>query len=151
MYEYRNYNDGYSLFYLICHLQEHNNLNSRNKETNMKKNYNIIPPLNKKDFVACINKIQDVDRKIEAISDVLRENSPDSIYCPPSLHDQLIEILKKIFREDGKEFSLIEYYVYELKYGEEWREGSIIIDGKSIVLKTPEDLYELLLDEMNQM
>ncbi|WP_373262038.1 hypothetical protein [Hungatella hathewayi] len=63
----------------------------------------------------------------------------------------MIEVLKKIFREDGKEFSLIEYYVYELKYGEEWREDSIIIDGKSIVLKTPEDLYELLLDEMNQM
>ena len=73
----------------------------RNGE-NMKEHYNIIPPLNKKDFVACINKIQDVDRKIEAISDVLRENCPESIYWPPSLHGQLIEVLKKIFRGGWK-------------------------------------------------
>lgn len=117
----------------------------------MKEHYNIIPPLNKKDFVACINKIQDVDRKIETISDVLRENCPESIYWPPSLHGQLIEVLKKIFREDGKEFSFIEYYIYDLKYGKEWCEDSVSIDGKPITLKTPEDLYEALLDEMNRM
>lgn len=117
----------------------------------MKEHYNIIPPLSKKDFVACINKIKDVDKKIEAISDVLRENCPESIYCPPSLYGQLIEVLKKIFREDGKEFSFIEYYIYDLKYGKEWHEDSISIDGKPIILKTPEDLYEALLDEMNRM
>lgn len=115
----------------------------------MKEYYNIIPPLSKKDFVACINSMKDVDQRIDAISDVLRKNCEDSIFFPPSLKNQLIDVLKKIFREDGKEFSLIEYYIFELNYGKEWNVDSLLIDGKSIPLKTPEDLYEALLNEMN--
>lgn len=115
----------------------------------MRETYNIIPPLNKKDFVACINKMKEVERRIEAISDALRENCEDSLYCPPSLENQLIEVMKKIFRDEGKEFSYIEYYIFELNYGEEWCEDSLRINGVSVPLKTPENLYDALLDEMN--
>lgn len=45
----------------------------------------------------------------------------------------------------------ISYYIYELNWGESWKEGMVTDkNGKDIPLKTTKDLYNLLLEEFNE-
>lgn len=107
--------------------------------------------LKKEDFVKCIKDIQSVDERIEEINTVLSKNCDDSIYCPPSLHTALITVLQKIFLDSGHDFSYIDYFIYELDYGKNWHKDSLRINNESIPLKTPEDLYEALLENMRYL
>ena len=44
----------------------------------------------------------------------------------------------------------IDYFCFELDFGKKWKEGVITEkDGTDIILKTPEDLYNLLEKQIN--
>ena len=65
------------------------------------------------------------------------------------LEDALIRELEKEFEDED---SWISYFVYELEYGtKEWAgKCGTMKDGKPICLETPEDLYDLLVDNLRE-
>ena len=59
--------------------------------------------------------------------------------------DNILDIqLIKILKAETDDTDWIEYFIYELDFGEKYEDGSITENGKNIKLKTPEDLWELL-------
>lgn len=58
------------------------------------------------------------------------------------LHNQLIKLLKLAMNDNH--YSWIEYYIYDLEFGEKYTKGSVRVKNKDFELKTPEDLWELL-------
>lgn len=106
-----------------------------------------VYPLTKIQFVKAINDIKEFEEKIDKINAVLEENCEDSIYCPPSVLHTLFDLLQEMF--DDKETDWIGYFIYELNFGQKWEPGMITDNGKDIRLQTPEDLYMLLINNMD--
>ena len=97
-------------------------------------------------FIATINSIQkqiEIDRKN---SSMLQEMFPDdSIYCGYN-NSELFNALNKILKESMKdEYDWIDYFMYELDFGEKYYDGCVLDKDKSIInLSTAENLYEFL-------
>lgn len=62
----------------------------------------------------------------------------------PSLVDDVVELLEIIF--DDTEMMWINYYVFEKRFGEDYKDGDVSIDGKDIPLRTYEDLWNILME-----
>ena len=105
-----------------------------------------LPPMSKESFIRSINKMKECDRKIQNIEKVLMENCDDAIFCPPSLETEMIQMLKDLFHDES---SWIEYYIFDLDFGEKWEEGMITETGKSVSMRTPEELYDILIQNLN--
>ncbi len=103
--------------------------------------------MNKELFVSTINSIQkqlEIDRKN---SSMLQEMFPDdSIYCGYN-NSELFNALNKILKESMKdEYDWIDYFMYELDFGEKYYDGCVLDKDKSIIdLSTAENLYEFLI------
>lgn len=106
---------------------------------------NKYVPMNKSDFVDAINAIKTYNNKINNIQTVLEENCEDVIFWPPSLEDALIKTLVEAFNDYNE---MIDYFIYELEFGEIWSPGFITENGKDIKMQTVEDLYDYLVDEL---
>ena len=64
----------------------------------------------------------------------------------PSIY-MLINLLNIIF-EDDDECPLIDYFIYNLDFGEMWKDGCITDEGgNSVELKTVSDLYDALMKQ----
>lgn len=107
-----------------------------------------VYPLTKEQFVKALNDIKDFNEKIDRINNVLNETCDDNIYCPPSVENTLLNLLQELF--DDKETDWIGYYIYELNYGEKWEPGIITDNGKDVKLETPEELYMLLIHNLDE-
>ena len=66
----------------------------------------------------------------------------DANYCS-ILSDTVIELLSESMGLSG-DFDTISWWVYELDFGE-YGDNCVEIDGKSISLKSPSDLYDYLI------
>ena len=103
--------------------------------------------MNKELFVSTINSIKkqiEIDRKN---SSMLQEMFPDdSIYCGYN-NSELFNALNKILKESMKdEYEWIDYFIYELDFGEKYYDGCVLDKYKSIInLSTAENLYEFLI------
>ena len=97
-------------------------------------------------FIATINSIKkqiEIDRKN---SSMLQEMFPDDIiYCGDN--SELFNALNKILKESMKdEYDWIDYFIYELDFGEKYRNGMVKeSDGSIIDLSNVERLYEFLI------
>ena len=107
-----------------------------------------IYPLTKDQFVRVINDIKENEEKINRINDVLRENCEDAVYCPPSLHHTLLDLLQELFNDELTDW--IGYFIYDLDFGQKWEPGMVTDNGKDIPLKTAEDLYDLLIKNLEK-
>jgi len=59
--------------------------------------------------------------------------------------DSTLMLLNRIFKDDS-EYPLIDYWVFELNCGEDWKQDSVVDDdGNSIPLKTISNLYDELV------
>lgn len=68
--------------------------------------------------------------------------------CDLELQESILEILKNEF-DDHSEW--IEYFVYELAWGSKYEDGWIKDEnGNNIVLRTLEDLYDLLIENQTK-
>ena len=98
-------------------------------------------------FVSTINSIKkqiEIDRKN---SSMLQEMFPDdSIYCGYN-NSELFNALNKILKESmTDEYDWIDYFMYELDFGEKYYDGCVLDKDKSIInLSTAENLYEFLI------
>lgn len=71
------------------------------------------------------------------------------LVCDTRLEDALVRELEKEFEDED---SWVSYYIYELEFGsKEWAGNcGTTQDGKNICLKTPEDLYDFLIDNIRE-
>lgn len=103
-------------------------------------------------FVSTINSIQkqlEIDRKN---SSMLQEMFPDDrIYCGYN-NSELFNALNKILKESMKDkHDWIYYFMYELDFGEKYRNGMVkVSDGSIINLSNAERLYEFLIKTYNE-
>ena len=103
-------------------------------------------------FIATINSIQkqiEIDRKNNSI---LQEMFPDdSIYCGYN-NSELFNALNLILKEQMKdEDDWIGYFMFELDFGEKYRNGMVKeADGSIIDLSNAERLYEFLIKNYNK-
>lgn len=94
-------------------------------------------------FDRIINSIEKKDLELEVICDAL--GGCDKLY-QTAMFEEVLELLGHIF-EDKDEW--IDYWVWELNYGEKWHEGCITeSDGTDIKLQSSADLYQFLIDNL---
>ena len=111
--------------------------------------------ISKEEFVEIINHLKDEDEKWRVFNVIMDELSPDFIntfYPQSENHTYIIELLVKLFDlEKFDEYGTdIDYFIYELNYGEKAEELWFEDKGKKWMLKTPEDLYDYLVYEENK-
>lgn len=102
------------------------------------------------EFERIINKIKTLRELDESLANIAYKYSRDTkddfeIMLPSCLEDDVITLLEYIY--DDRENGWISYWIYELEFGEKYREGTITLNGKDIRLKTARDLWEVLITE----
>ena len=112
----------------------------------------------KKDlFVKTINFLKERDGFQTKMNDMFTEEFGDCSLYPYDGHTyMIIDLLAASFDYDDKVIKdWIEYYIYELYYGEDYTPGMVTElvkneDGEDVEvdvpLATPEDLYDMLFD-----
>jgi hypothetical protein len=109
----------------------------------MKKPTNSI---SKKLFIETINTIQkqiEYDRKCGEAFEVILPNDFITGYDNNLLISQLIKILE-IATNDSERDGWIGYFIWELEFGKQYKDGCVTFEEKNIKLKTPSDLWDLL-------
>ena len=106
--------------------------------------------LNKEQFCMMMKSIEDADFLIDDLNQTFRDHkSPLRIEYLPYTYDDLLLTLQVMFEDNDS--GLIPYWCFELDFGKKYKDGCIQEkDGTNIVLKTPEDLYDALIKEMNK-
>lgn len=61
--------------------------------------------------------------------------------------DLALNILNEVFQDESH---WIEYWVYDLDFGQYWEEGKVVENGADVPLHTVEDLYNLLMKNMEE-
>lgn len=107
-------------------------------------------PISKETFCKTISSIKHTRKKEEIFSEALRKICPENldVFLYTQEEEMLVSLLNEIMREKPNTFTKeteIEYFIYELNFGDEWKEDSIFYDGKTINMSTPELLYDFLI------
>lgn len=104
--------------------------------------------LSKEEFVKAINEVENVCRYQEGLNNYFRKNNVDGYIFQPDCTSTVISLLHTISGTKDKD-EWINYFCFELDFGKKWKEGMITEkDGTDIILKTSEDLYNLLEKQM---
>lgn len=102
--------------------------------------------ITKEIFIKTIGEIEKQyvhDRKCSDAFKIVFHNDFISGYDNSFLQVSLVELLK-ILTDDNHKDSWIDYFIYELDFGDSWEEDSVTENGKSIKLKNSKDLWKLL-------
>lgn len=101
--------------------------------------------ISKETFIEAINNIEkQYKTEVEFSKAVNKYFSQDVDNSLPRNYivDSLVKILQEHFKDEHSE-SWIEYYLWELDFGK--KESKIKVKDKPFILKTPKNLYDLLL------
>ena len=100
--------------------------------------------ISKKDFIKAIEDVENVCRYHEGLNNYFRKNNVDGYIFQPDCTSTVLRLLHSIAGIKDKD-EWIDYFCFELDFGKKWHEGMITNDdGTDIILKTAEDLYNLL-------
>jgi hypothetical protein len=111
--------------------------------------------INKKAFIEAIDSIEqqfDHDKNCANAFSVILPNDHVSLYDNSSIVEGFINLLQKLTNDvvdDTDKYSWIEYFIYELKFGEKYEEGMVTFYDENVKLKTASDLFALLLRNNN--
>lgn len=108
--------------------------------------------ISREQFAGIMNRIDQRHKEADALdsaiksSDVLKSAadffSATCLVLPNE--DLVVSLLQTMLNDDGE---WISYWMYECDFGRAWDENQVCdADGKSIVLTTPEDLYDFLVE-----
>lgn len=114
----------------------------------MFKENNKYISMTKSEFVEAINAIKEYHKKVDNIQAVLEENCEYAVLCPPSLESALVHALVDSFNDST---GVIDYFIYELKFGDKWHPGCITVHNEDFKMQTPEDLYDYLVDGLEEI
>lgn len=97
-------------------------------------------------FIKYINAIKAQDKRDRDYVFHLSKAFPNAFkgnlfYNNSIIKDSFIELLENSMND---EFKWICYYIYELAFGENTHLGVYDKEGNKVMLKTPEDLYNLI-------
>ena len=81
------------------------------------------------------------DEKCHEAFNVILPNDFTTGYDTNYIVVAMIELLQDLTNDELK---WIDYFVWELKMGEEYEEGNVVLDGENVPLKTIEDLWNIL-------
>ncbi len=106
--------------------------------------------ITKEQFISAINAMQEqrrVDNDCGDAFSVILPSDYVSGYDNSRLYEAIIELLITLTGDDPNE-SWIEYFIWELEFGEKYVPGSIkYSDGRNIDISTSEKLYNFLSGE----
>ena len=100
-------------------------------------------------FIESIDAIEKQYRHDQKCSDAFSVILPDdhiSLYDNHRVTNQLTKVLQ-IAMDDENKGSWIEYYMWELDFGKDWKKGYITIKDKDVPLQNAENLWNLLIDK----
>lgn len=84
----------------------------------------------------------------DEMNDLFRKYKSDGEVYPPMCTETVIDLLKFIFNDKDQ---WINYWIFELDFGKDYEDGWVTQkDGTIIPLKTVEDLYDLLVKNMEE-
>lgn len=86
---------------------------------------------------------REIDNKCHEAFKVILPHDYVTGYDNDILESQLVKLLQ-VCTEDSEEESWIYYYMYELNFGKEYKDGCVKVHKKNVKLATPEDLWNLL-------
>ena len=103
--------------------------------------------MNKELFVNTINKMEELYEEQELFSNVLKKIDNDFGGC--LIHNKTITLLEDLLNKFvNDKYDYISYYLWELDFGKEYKDGVITeADGSIIKLSNPEELYDLIMRE----
>jgi hypothetical protein len=102
--------------------------------------------ISKELFIESINEIEKQYNHDQKCSEAFKVILPDDFitsYDNSFLLNQLLKILK-ISMNDNHKHSWIEYFIYELDFGRNWKKDCVLVHGENFNLKNPNDLWDLL-------
>lgn len=101
--------------------------------------------ITKRTFVDSMNKLQDLDEKLSAVDNALKDLSPDfgGLYIP-DFFDLVINILQEAI--DDK-YDWLMYFTYERDWLKDMKLGDIEVEGKPIPIETWKDVYDFITKE----
>ena len=108
-------------------------------------------PLDKSEFVRIVDRLRESSELVDKVNELFR-NSRDNVDCDfcngaglQISHESLVvNLLEKLMRD---QYENISYYIYELKYGKQYKPGMITGPEGNIDLSSPEALYDYLVQE----
>lgn len=90
-------------------------------------------------FEGYISNLKECTERSDTLSKAIRSDILYDITDP--MFDIIVDLLEICFKDKEK---WIEYWVFELDFGDKYKEGMVEIDKTTIHLKTSKDLYDLL-------
>lgn len=101
--------------------------------------------ITKKTFVDTMNKLQELDEKLNTVDVALKNLSPDfgGLYIP-DFFDITIDILQEVMNDKD---DWLMYFVYERDWLRDMKLGDITVGGKPILIETWEDVYDFIVKE----
>lgn len=104
--------------------------------------------ISKEKFCEIIRKMQKMDEFIKKTNDLIRElhDVVDTDFYQADIlcmgYKEIgVELLEMMFSTDD-----LSYFIYELDYGKNYEPGSITLDGKELVMDSPESFYDTMVE-----
>ena len=97
-------------------------------------------------FCEIMKELELEKNKKENFNIALQNFCDDGFFYRDGLEHVVINLLQEIMKD--KENDWIGYYIYELDFGKEYKDGMVEENNTIIKLKTYTDLYNLLLKNM---
>lgn len=115
-----------------------------------KRNRNGVP-LTKDEFVDIIQRLKESSELVDKVEELFR-NSRENLECDYcnaaglqiSHEGVVVSLLEKLMRDQAENIS---YFIYELDYGKDYRDGDIADENGVVDMSTPEKLYDYLVEE----
>lgn len=118
----------------------------------MQKDKNVCEvPLAKQEFVDILIRLRGATELVDKVEKLFRD-SRENLECDfcngaglqISHEGIVVKLLEKLMQDRGGNIS---YFIYELDFGREYREGCVSDNNGNIDISTPEKLYDLLMAE----
>lgn len=103
--------------------------------------------ITKTDFCQVIEDLKQNEEYLDDIRNVFKKHRRETQVYSTGLENTIINLLETLFKDE--EDNWIDYWIWELDFGEKYEEGTVTDeDGSIIPLKTAEELYDFLIKEM---
>lgn len=100
--------------------------------------------ITKKTFVDTMNKLQELDEKLNTVDVALKNLSPDfgGLYIP-DFFDITIDLLQEVMNDKD---DWLMYFVYERDWLKDIELGDITVEDEPIQIETWEDVYDFITE-----
>ena len=104
--------------------------------------------MSKESFCQVIDNYKSMWDFTDEMNDLFRKYKSDGEVFPPMCTGTVVDLLEYIFNDVNE---WIQYRTPEIEFGERYEDGAVQDkDGNNISLKTSENLYDLLVENMKE-